>query len=354
MIRNQVKKPLIIQLVGWALIFAPIGYYITTALQWQNWSVVVLIEQLLALPHGPLKLLVILSSPLVGLAVHSVKAIGWISFMLYCGATIFVNFYIAYSSEVVTNFSASLYSLTGALAILVYLVRKEIMAPYFNPKMRWWESAERFPFKLDVLLKSERGEEKISSRTFDISVSGCFLTTDLEYQTGQKIDLNIKLIDPVDLQAEVVWVCPGNENVPKGIGIRFISNLKEITTQVDRFKEKYSKAERFPFQLDAEIQQSGGTEQINAKTFDISVSGCFLITDHPYEAGQQLELNLKLLEPINLTAQVIWISAGDAKIPQGIGVKFTSHLDEVSMMVTRFKKNYGPTVPEKKMSASPV
>ncbi|HBM51713.1 MAG TPA: hypothetical protein DDZ97_01325, partial [Deltaproteobacteria bacterium] len=186
MTRNQVKKPLIIQLVGWALILAPIGYYVTTALQWQNWSLVVLIEQLLALPHGPLKMVVILSSPLVGLAVHSVKAIGWISFMLYCGATIFVNFYIAYSSEAVTNFSASLYSLTGVLAILVYVVRKEIMAPYFNPQMRWWESAERFPFKLDVLLKSEQGEEKISSRTFDISVSGCFLTTDLEYQTGQK------------------------------------------------------------------------------------------------------------------------------------------------------------------------
>ena len=145
MTRNQVKKPLIIQLVGWALILAPIGYYVTTALQWQNWSLVVLIEQLLALPHGPLKMVVILSSPLVGLAVHSVKAIGWISFMLYCGATIFVNFYIAYTSEVVTNFSASLYSLTGVLAILVYVVRKEIMAPYFNPQMRWWESAERFP-----------------------------------------------------------------------------------------------------------------------------------------------------------------------------------------------------------------
>ena len=253
MTRNQVKKPLIIQLVGWALILAPIGYYVTTALQWQNWSVVVLIEQLLALPHGPLKMVVILSSPLVGLAVHSVKAIGWISFMLYCGATIFVNFYIAYSSEAVTNFSASLYSLTGVLASLVYVGRKEIMAPYFNPQMRWWESAERFPFKLD-----------------------------------------------------------------------------------------------------AQIQQSGDTEQINAKPFDVSVSGCFLITDHPYEAGQQLQLNLKLLEPINLTAQVIWVSAGDEKIPQGIGVKFTSHLDEVSMMVTRFRKNYGPTVPEKKISASPA
>ena len=79
-----------------------------------------------------------------------------------------------------------------------------------------------------------------------------------------------------------------------------------------------------------------------------------MITDHPYEAGQQLELNLKLLEPINLTAQVIWVSAGDEKIPQGIGVKFTSHLDEVSMMVTRFRKNYGATVPEKKISASPA
>jgi len=286
--------------------------------------------------------------------VHSVKVIGWISFMLYCGATIFVNFYIAHSSDVVTSFSAVLYSLTGVLAILVYVVRKEIMAPYFNPQMRWWESAERFPFKLDVLLKSERGEEKISSRTFDISVSGCFLNTDLEYQTGQKIQLNIKLMDSVDLEAEVVWVCPGNENVPKGIGIRFISNLKAITTQVDRFKDKYSKAERFPFQLDAEIQHNGGAEQINTKTFDISVSGCFLITDHSYEAGQQLELNLKLLEPINLTAQVIWVSAGDAKIPQGIGVKFTSHLDEVSMMVTRFRRNYGSAAPEKKISASPV
>ena len=30
---------------------------------------------------------------------------------------------------------------------------------HFNPQMRWWESAERLPFQLDVLLKSEQGEE---------------------------------------------------------------------------------------------------------------------------------------------------------------------------------------------------
>ena len=142
--------------------------------------------------------------------------------------------------------------------------------------------------------------------------------------------------------------------MPKGIGIRFTSNLKEIAAQVDRFKEKYSKAERFPFQLDAQIQQKDNTEQISSKTFDISVSGCFLITDHPYEKGQQLELNLKLLEPIKLTAQVIWVSAGETKIPQGIGVKFTSHLDEVSMMVKRFRKNYGSPVREKKIAAYPA
>ena len=354
MIRNQVKKPLIIQLVGWALILAPLGYYVTTALQWSHWSLAGMVEQLMLLPHGPLKLSVIVASPLVGLAVLSVRQIGWISFMLYCGATIFVNFYIAYTTEGVTNLSASLYSLTGVLAILVYVVRKEIMAPYFNPQLRWWESAERFPFKLDVLLKSDRGEEKISSRTFDISVSGCFLTTDLEYQSGQKIELKINLLDPVDLEADVVWVCPGNENVPKGIGIRFTSNLKEIAVQVDKFKEKYSKAERFPFQLDAQIQHKGSTEQINSKTFDISVSGCFLITDHPYETGQQLDLNLKLLEPVKLTAQVVWVSAGDTKIPQGIGVKFTSQLDEVSMMIKRFRRNYRSTVSEKKISASPA
>ena len=354
MTRNQVKKPLIIQLVGWALIVAPIGYYLTTVFQWNLWSLTGLLEQLLLLPHGPLKLSVIVASPLVGLAVLSVKQIGWISFMLYCVVTIFVNFYIAYTSEGVTNLSASLYSLTGVLAILVYVVRKEIMAPYFNPQLRWWESAERFPFKLDVQLKSERGEEKISSRTFDISVSGCFLTTDLDYQSGQIIEINIKLLSSVDLRAEVVWVCPGNENVPKGIGIRFTSNLKEIAVQVDQFKEKYSKAERFPFQLDAQIQQKDNTEQISSKTFDISVSGCFLITDHPYETGQQLELNLKLLEPINLTAQVVWVSTGDAKIPQGIGVKFTSHLDEVSMKVRKFKRNYGSPAREKKVAAYPA
>ena len=105
MTRNQVKKPLIIQLVGWALILAPIGYYVTTALQWQNWSLVVLIEQLVALPHGPLKMVVILIAT-GWLAVHSVKAIGWISFTFIVEQSIFVNFYFAlFRSR--DNFSAS-------------------------------------------------------------------------------------------------------------------------------------------------------------------------------------------------------------------------------------------------------
>ena len=61
----------------------------------------------------------------------------------------------------------------------------------------------------------------------------------------------------------------------------------------------------------------------NAKTFDVSASGCFLITDHPYEADAT-ELNLKLRA--NQSHSSSSGSQQATKNPQGIGVKFTSHL----------------------------
>ena len=229
------SKPLIIRLIGWGLVFSPIFYYLQSILQRQMrlqdfqifWEYTNLY-----------RLIGIILGPIVGYLVLSVRPIGWYSILGYALYTIFVNIEIYSRGDVKFSFFLA-YCVSGLFIILIYLVRKEVNAPYFNPTIRWWENAERFPFNLEVTIHRQESDDVVQTKTFDISYSGCFLETDSIFEAGDEINFKIKLLEELETTGLIMWVSDGKGRMPKGLGIRFTSKHKEIKTMVNNFTKQF-------------------------------------------------------------------------------------------------------------------
>ena len=80
------------------------------------------------------------------------------------------------------------------LAAGILLFRRELMAPYFFPRLRWWESEERV--RTQLLGSLHLGDEVFRGEISDISLSGCFVELNSQVHpsaTHQKPVLSIQL-----------------------------------------------------------------------------------------------------------------------------------------------------------------
>jgi hypothetical protein len=71
-----------------------------------------------------------------------------------------------------------------------FFLRKHVYAPYFNPRLRWWESAARYRVGLETQILTDRGAETCT--TVDISETGCFLSTRAKLEEGSLVMLKIR------------------------------------------------------------------------------------------------------------------------------------------------------------------
>ena len=82
--------------------------------------------------------------PIVAIGIYMMKKWGWYLFLGFSALLIFYNIYVYkflnpnYSLKIILAFILII-TLTSAL-----FLRKSIYAPYFNPRLRWWETAKRF------------------------------------------------------------------------------------------------------------------------------------------------------------------------------------------------------------------
>jgi uncharacterized protein (TIGR02266 family) len=106
------------------------------------------------------------------------------------------------------------------------------------------EDNQRITKRSDMLLKVEYSS---TSKFFDdytenISDGGVFIATTLPFETGQLVDFSISfpgLLDPIQLRGEVRWQRPQQEDLPSGIGIRFLieqsphqDSLRRLLTRI--------------------------------------------------------------------------------------------------------------------------
>ena len=111
---------------------------------------------------------------------------------------------------------------------VIVILRKDIMAPFFNPKMKWWEQHPRV--KALLTIEASIGGTMQSFKSFDISASGMFLGIDnlgtLPLGDGYYQDFPAKVHleetgEIVELSCQVVSVSGGGPHKPTGFGVTF-------------------------------------------------------------------------------------------------------------------------------------
>ncbi len=209
--------------------------------------------------------------------------------------------------------SVFMISLPTVLAAL--LLQREIRTPYFNPRIRWWESEPRYAIDAAV-----RG----GGRALDISRHGMFVQHDSAPKLGTQDEWLIEIDGhEVRLAGAVSWLSPGEAEHPAGFGVRFKEQddatqrvLDKIITQRRNLGDKQwgERAVRYP----SDIHCAGGEVVL-----DISTGGMFVRTKAPDKLGALVEHRLLYGEhEIPVQGRVVWISRGQGMYPPGHGVKF--------------------------------
>ena len=100
-----------------------------------------------------------------------------------------------------------------------YFISKEVRAPYFNPRLRWWEQSKRFVNEVKVIIDTE------TYKTFDLSTTGAFIV-----QEGNQKGLSAEKFIPaeIDFGAEKIfcpisvrWATSEETTHPAGWGVKF-------------------------------------------------------------------------------------------------------------------------------------
>jgi c-di-GMP-binding flagellar brake protein YcgR len=134
-------------------------------------------------------LIVLFVYPIGALAVFSVKRWGWYLFLGASAVLIGYNVFVYTLSPRYNLPLLILYNLALAVVSGIFF-RKHVIAPYFNPRLRWWETEPRYG--IDIAVDILRNAGALSAQLLDISESGCFLTTDHKLRVGRTYSLHIR------------------------------------------------------------------------------------------------------------------------------------------------------------------
>jgi Tfp pilus assembly protein PilZ len=172
--------------------------------------------------------LMMVLTPIVGFGIWSVRKWGY---YLLLGHSIFMilnNIVLAVARITPVPIWAVIIFNLLLLGIIVTFVRKEVYAPYFNPRIRWWEQAARYYYdKMRVIVKKLGTDTAVfEAKSFDVSETGVFVVTDKDVSIGDKFSMELVLADKSMLYSdgEVVWVNKPKkaDTNPTGFGCKFI------------------------------------------------------------------------------------------------------------------------------------
>lgn len=306
------KRPLAIWLIGVALMLSPIYYYFEkSVLAHLPWTEPRLIVAAISLP----KLLGIILGPIVGVLVLLVRPISWYAIVGYAVYVTAVNASLLARAHMRAWVFAL--NLPIAAAVLLYFVRREVMSPYFNPRLRWWES-DRVRYRVRAELRTAGAAEHAVGETVDISGTGVYIATDAAIDSGAQVDVRLCFPgSPVDARATVVRVQRDGKR-PAGVAMRFDdASATQVRATLNTVAQRTE--ERVPFELEVDVR---GRETIHCKTFDLSALGCFLVTDQRFATGESVSLTLHLVdEAVDAVGTVVWVSDG-TRLPRGAGIRF--------------------------------
>lgn len=172
-------------------------------------------------------IVVIAIYPVAAVAIYSVKKTGWWIFII-SATFIFVYNIIAFVKNPMVSIGSVILFNAFLFAGAGFFFRRHIIAPYFNPRLRWWEQASRYNIDLGVSIQSHDLCE--IGYLEDISQGGCFIRIPADVKVGFVYSLRISLgnILSISVMGRVMRIL-SDEGIT-GFGFMFY-NLSETERQ---------------------------------------------------------------------------------------------------------------------------
>lgn len=140
----------------------------------------------------------------------------------------------------------TLVALAALMAAHLLLLREQPRQVLLNPELRWWLTPRRVPIGTSTWIHPVTGGD-ISARTYDLSESGAFITSDSVVWTtpsgttipnfvrvGSRCSVRLYFRDDrvVDCHAEVVRKAEASGRYPSGFAIRFVEMTRRERRQL--------------------------------------------------------------------------------------------------------------------------
>jgi len=207
------KKPLSIKFFAACFLIAPI--FNILLLSWVNkWPLTgprAVIERFSAYEQ-----IILLFFPIVAVGIWRVAKWGYYLFMAFSIMIVAHNFYVLLSHKLYSSYVVLLFQVT-TFSVIGFFLQKHITAPYFNPKLRWWESPTRFK---TLIAGSVQYLGKLHDvEVLDVSKGGCFVYCNKHLNLGDEIILEFTYNGNLFRSSgDIVWM---SERAPTGFGIKF-------------------------------------------------------------------------------------------------------------------------------------
>lgn len=231
-------------------------------------------------------IIILLLYPLSAISIWLVRKWGW--WVLICSAVIMICYNSI--SLIYNPFASALTVLlmnSALFGVAILFFRRHLIAPYFHPRLRWWEQDRRY--EIDIYLEFTGIKRNVVIS--DISMGGCYIYVDFLLETG--VDLPVQIVYGnfhISLFARIMRIAE-KEDGYFGYGLMFqkIDSIqkKGLNQLIDRLKsfvpadhEKESfderrSSHRYFLNYDFSLQCADINLPVNLS--DISKSGCSLI-----------------------------------------------------------------------------
>jgi len=177
------RKPWPIILIALFHVLAPFGNIIFNSLRadrtliqtWNFWYY--------ALPK-PLFITYVILPPLAGIFIFICKRWSYWCYVVCLSFIFFSNVYGFWTNMNLLNFLALALVMIIDLLVVAYFVTPSVRVVYFDPRMRWWETAPRYNFNLNGLMGGHPGFIK------NISAGGALVESGSSYSEGESVELS--------------------------------------------------------------------------------------------------------------------------------------------------------------------
>ena len=334
-VKTIIKRPLIHHVIIWGYIVAPVANILLVSAFLQVPPVIV-IERMFQ-GYGILGSLWLLTAPFVGIALYFIHRAVWYFFLAH-SALVLADFLIKWVARPLVflegipplNHLLIVLGNLALVALIAYIIQRDFRSPYFQVLQRSFREHKRVPIRHRITLNG------IQSQIDDLSITGCFVSGPVHGPSGQVV-LRVGEHVEISFKSETLTLAARGEvmrETPAGWGLRFLSlSRKERKDVACMLRNRY--ALRYKVDLPAQWRLDRVVHA--ARVFDISATGCFLVTEAPpLDPGTKAEVSVDVAgTDVAAKGHVVWVNraTGEHAKPQGFGFRFAGRQRRLIQLV---------------------